>query len=123
MATTIITFEDVQALEAKEEQEESILAMLGIIGTFLNLFVIVFVYIYTTVWSGETAPAPPPKRKTSARPTVSKKWTESRGEDDELRHTCLGEVEFFTGGGGGHTSWFLVWTGSEATSQEDSREL
>lgn len=49
MATTIITFEDVRALEAKEEQEESILAMLGIIGTFLNLFVIVFVYIYTTL--------------------------------------------------------------------------
>lgn len=58
MATTIITFEDVRALEAKEEQEESILAMLGIIGTFLNLFVIVFVYIYTTVWSGETTPVP-----------------------------------------------------------------
>lgn len=49
MATTIITLEDVRALEAKEEQEESILAMLGIIGTFLNLFVIVFVYIYTTL--------------------------------------------------------------------------
>lgn len=69
MATTIITFEDVRALEAKEEQEESILAMLGIIGTFLNLFVIVFVYIYTTVWSGETTPVQ--QKKTSARPTKS----------------------------------------------------
>lgn len=49
MGTTIITLEDVQELKAKEEQEESILAMLGIIGTFLNLFVIVFVYIYTTL--------------------------------------------------------------------------
>ena len=51
MGTTVITIEDVRALEVKEEQEESILAMLGIIGTFLNLFVIVFVYIYTTLWS------------------------------------------------------------------------
>ncbi|KAM7385056.1 hypothetical protein PAMP_001154 [Pampus punctatissimus] len=49
MGTTVITIEDVQALEVKEEQEESILALLGIIGTFLNLFVIVFVYIYTTL--------------------------------------------------------------------------
>lgn len=49
MGTTVITLEDVQTLEVKEEQEESILAMLGIIGTFLNLFVIVFVYIYTTL--------------------------------------------------------------------------
>jgi len=47
MGTTVITIEDVQALEVKEEQEESILAMLGILGTFLNLFVIIFVYIYT----------------------------------------------------------------------------
>lgn len=44
MGTTAISIE-----EAKEEQEESILALLGIIGTFLNLFVIVFVYIYTTL--------------------------------------------------------------------------
>lgn len=50
MGTTVITLDDVRALELKEEQEESILAMLGIIGTFLNLFVIVFVYIYTTLW-------------------------------------------------------------------------
>lgn len=45
MGTTAISIE-----EAKEEREESILALLGIIGTFLNLFVIVFVYIYTTLW-------------------------------------------------------------------------
>lgn len=50
MGTTVVTLDDVRALEVKEEQEESILAMLGIIGTFLNLFVIVFVYIYTTLW-------------------------------------------------------------------------
>lgn len=50
MGTTVITLDDVRELELKEEQEESILAMLGIIGTFLNLFVIVFVYIYTTFW-------------------------------------------------------------------------
>ncbi|KAJ8014187.1 hypothetical protein DPEC_G00037650 [Dallia pectoralis] len=47
MGPTAITIEEVRALEGKEEQEESILALLGIIGTFLNLFVIVFVYIYT----------------------------------------------------------------------------
>lgn len=34
----------------KESKEESILAMLGIIGTILNLLVIIFVYIYTTLW-------------------------------------------------------------------------
>lgn len=50
MGRTVLTPEDVRDLEVKEEQEESILAMLGIVGTFLNLFVIVFVYIYTTLW-------------------------------------------------------------------------
>lgn len=54
MGTTVITLDEVRALELKEEQEESILAMLGIIGTFLNLFVIVFVYIYTTLWHTKT---------------------------------------------------------------------
>lgn len=49
MGTTAITIEEVRAQEGKEEREESILAMLGIVGTFLNLFVIVFVYIYTTL--------------------------------------------------------------------------
>ncbi|CAG6018159.1 unnamed protein product [Menidia menidia] len=49
MGTTVVTLEDVRALEAKDEQEESVLALLGIVGTFLNLFVIVFVYIYTTL--------------------------------------------------------------------------
>ncbi|XP_068509093.1 protein TUNAR [Syngnathus scovelli] len=33
----------------KESKEETILAMLGIIGTILNLLVIIFVYIYTTL--------------------------------------------------------------------------
>ncbi|XP_075923850.1 uncharacterized protein LOC116943140 [Petromyzon marinus] len=32
---------------AEESKEESILAALGIVGTVLNLLVIVFVYIYT----------------------------------------------------------------------------
>lgn len=54
MGTTTVSIEEVRALEGKEEREESILALLGIIGTFLNLFVIVFVYIYTTLWDGST---------------------------------------------------------------------
>lgn len=49
MGTTTVSIEEVRAQEGKEEREESILALLGIIGTFLNLFVIVFVYIYTTL--------------------------------------------------------------------------
>ncbi|OCT79911.1 hypothetical protein XELAEV_18026724mg [Xenopus laevis] len=40
---------EVKRQEEKEEKEESILAMLGIVGTVLNLFVIIFVYIYTTL--------------------------------------------------------------------------
>lgn len=48
--SAITTLEDVKRQEEKEEKEESILALLGIIGTVLNLFVIVFVYIYTTLW-------------------------------------------------------------------------
>lgn len=35
--------------QEKESKEESVLAMLGIIGTILNLVVIIFVYIYTTL--------------------------------------------------------------------------
>lgn len=35
--------------ESKEDHEERILAMLGIIGTILNLLVVIFVYIYTTI--------------------------------------------------------------------------
>ncbi|XP_058847772.1 protein TUNAR [Acipenser ruthenus] len=38
-----------KGIQEKESKEESILAMLGIIGTVLNLFVIIFVYIYTTL--------------------------------------------------------------------------
>ncbi|KAM3931906.1 protein TUNAR [Anomaloglossus baeobatrachus] len=51
MVTSAITAAaaEVKKQEEKEEKEESILAMLGIIGTVLNLFVIVFVYIYTTL--------------------------------------------------------------------------
>ncbi|KAM9466688.1 protein TUNAR [Clarias gariepinus] len=36
-------------IQDKESKEETILAMLGIIGTILNLVVIIFVYIYTTL--------------------------------------------------------------------------
>ncbi|KAK1154521.1 hypothetical protein AOXY_G28457 [Acipenser oxyrinchus oxyrinchus] len=35
--------------ESSEDREERILAMLGIIGTVLNLLVVIFVYIYTTI--------------------------------------------------------------------------
>ncbi|XP_060021514.1 protein TUNAR [Lagenorhynchus albirostris] len=35
--------------QEKESKEESVLAMLGILGTILNLVVIIFVYIYTTL--------------------------------------------------------------------------
>lgn len=35
--------------QEKESKEESVLAMLGIVGTILNLIVIIFVYIYTTL--------------------------------------------------------------------------
>ncbi|XP_074813258.1 protein TUNAR isoform X1 [Natator depressus] len=41
--------EDDKGNQEKESKEETILAMLGIIGTILNLIVIIFVYIYTTL--------------------------------------------------------------------------
>ncbi|XP_077322764.1 protein TUNAR [Lithobates pipiens] len=41
--------EDDRGSQEKESKEETILAMLGIIGTILNLLVIIFVYIYTTL--------------------------------------------------------------------------
>lgn len=41
--------EDDRGSQEKESKEESVLAMLGIIGTILNLIVIIFVYIYTTL--------------------------------------------------------------------------
>ncbi|XP_065138689.1 protein TUNAR-like [Paramisgurnus dabryanus] len=34
--------------ESENDREERILAILGIIGTVLNLLVVIFVYIYTT---------------------------------------------------------------------------
>ncbi|XP_078504873.1 protein TUNAR-like [Lissotriton helveticus] len=50
MVTSAITVaEEVRRREEKDEREESILALLGIIGTVLNLCVIVFVYVYTTL--------------------------------------------------------------------------
>lgn len=33
----------------KRDEEESVLAMLGLLGPFWNLIVIIFVYIYTTL--------------------------------------------------------------------------
>lgn len=35
--------------DRENDREERILALLGIIGTVLNLLVVIFVYIYTTV--------------------------------------------------------------------------
>lgn len=41
-----------QAIEEEQDndREERILAILGIVGTILNLLVVIFVYIYTTIW-------------------------------------------------------------------------
>lgn len=48
MVNTLHSDEE-KGIQDKESKEESILAMLGIIGTILNLLVIIFVYIYTTL--------------------------------------------------------------------------
>ncbi|XP_072546431.1 protein TUNAR [Salminus brasiliensis] len=48
MVNTSLSDEE-KGIQDKESKEESILAMLGIIGTILNLVVIIFVYIYTTL--------------------------------------------------------------------------
>ncbi|XP_076834844.1 protein TUNAR [Brachyhypopomus gauderio] len=48
MVNTSLSDEE-KGIEDRESREESILAMLGIIGTILNLVVIIFVYIYTTL--------------------------------------------------------------------------
>ncbi|KAM9708920.1 protein TUNAR [Menidia menidia] len=48
MVNTVHSDEE-KGIQDKESKEESILAMLGIIGTILNLVVIIFVYIYTTL--------------------------------------------------------------------------
>lgn len=48
MVNTLHSDEE-KGIQDKESTEESILAMLGIIGTILNLVVIIFVYIYTTL--------------------------------------------------------------------------
>ncbi|KAM7403250.1 hypothetical protein PAMA_003935 [Pampus argenteus] len=48
MVNTVYSDEE-KGIQDKESKEESILAMLGIIGTILNLVVIIFVYIYTTL--------------------------------------------------------------------------
>ncbi|XP_062379677.1 protein TUNAR-like isoform X1 [Sardina pilchardus] len=48
MVNTVLSDEE-KGIQDKEGKEESILAMLGIIGTILNLVVIIFVYIYTTL--------------------------------------------------------------------------
>ncbi|XP_070403336.1 LOW QUALITY PROTEIN: protein TUNAR [Nothobranchius furzeri] len=48
MVNTVYNDEE-KGIQDKESKEETILAMLGIIGTILNLVVIIFVYIYTTL--------------------------------------------------------------------------
>ncbi|KAF3701089.1 hypothetical protein EXN66_Car016777 [Channa argus] len=48
MVNTVYSDEEKETQD-KESKEETILAMLGIIGTILNLVVIIFVYIYTTL--------------------------------------------------------------------------
>ncbi|XP_061552658.1 protein TUNAR-like [Phycodurus eques] len=48
MVNTVYSDEE-RGTQDKESKEETILAMLGIIGTILNLLVIIFVYIYTTL--------------------------------------------------------------------------
>ncbi|KAM4543212.1 protein TUNAR [Odontesthes bonariensis] len=48
MVNTVYSDEE-KGIQDQESKEESILAMLGIIGTILNLVVIIFVYIYTTL--------------------------------------------------------------------------
>ncbi|XP_055361829.1 protein TUNAR-like [Betta splendens] len=48
MVNTVYSDEE-KGSQDKESKEETILAMLGIIGTILNLVVIIFVYIYTTL--------------------------------------------------------------------------
>ncbi|TNN30866.1 hypothetical protein EYF80_058981 [Liparis tanakae] len=44
-----LPIDEEKGIPDQESKEESILAMLGIIGTVLNLVVIIFVYIYTTL--------------------------------------------------------------------------
>ncbi|XP_078413741.1 protein TUNAR-like isoform X2 [Cetorhinus maximus] len=46
--SAITEAEEVRIQGEKEDREESVLALLGIIGTILNLLVIIFVYVYTT---------------------------------------------------------------------------
>ncbi|XP_072352839.1 protein TUNAR isoform X1 [Scyliorhinus torazame] len=46
--SAITEAEEVRIQGEKEDREESVLALLGIVGTILNLLVIIFVYIYTT---------------------------------------------------------------------------
>ncbi|XP_058471501.1 protein TUNAR-like [Solea solea] len=48
MVNTVYSDEE-KEIQDKESKEETVLAMLGIIGTVLNLVVIIFVYIYTTL--------------------------------------------------------------------------
>ncbi|CAL8296734.1 unnamed protein product [Arctogadus glacialis] len=48
MVNTVYRDEE-SGIQDREGKEESILALLGIVGTILNLAVIVFVYLYTTL--------------------------------------------------------------------------
>ena len=48
MVNTVYRDEET-GMQDREGKEESILALLGIVGTILNLVVIIFVYLYTTL--------------------------------------------------------------------------
>ncbi|CAL8285282.1 unnamed protein product [Lota lota] len=48
MVNTVYRDEET-GIQDREGKEESILALLGIVGTILNLVVIIFVYLYTTL--------------------------------------------------------------------------
>ncbi|XP_056445958.1 protein TUNAR-like [Gadus chalcogrammus] len=48
MVNTVYRDEE-SGIQDREGKEESILALLGIVGTILNLAVIIFVYLYTTL--------------------------------------------------------------------------
>lgn len=72
MVNTAVNEEE-KRIQDKESKEESILAMLGIIGTILNLIVIIFVYIYTTLWHS--------RHKQFLSSEISELWLTERFQD------------------------------------------
>lgn len=126
MGTTAITLEDFKALEVKEEQEESILAFLGIICTFLNLFVVVFVYIYTTLWNQNIKDSLNlPSEKTS---TIKEEVSRQEGGLERVGKRKLTWTSFPERGGGNWTHWKRLkmakpWCQAIAMSRGDNRGL